>query len=147
MNDFVLDQASAVHRDQHLTDEFWAAASRRELVRPVCADCGTSFFSPRWACPACLSENWTYQRSTGRGTIYSHTVVHRGPDETWDAPYVLAIIDLDEGWTMLSRVVCDDPISAVDAAWGGDQVEVTFIDEGRPPHRTLPVFTRIGASS
>jgi uncharacterized protein len=87
-----------------LTAGFWAAAREGTLVRPVCSACGKNFFSPQIACPRCLSQEWTYQPSSGRGTVYSATVVHRAPYPGVTAPYQLAIIDLEEGWSMLATV-------------------------------------------
>jgi uncharacterized OB-fold protein len=92
-----------------LTQPFWHAAARRELVRPLCSNCGRSFFTPQICCPRCLSEEWTWAPSTGVGTVYSYTVCHRAPEPGFDPPYVLAIVDLDEGWHMLSNVVGCEP--------------------------------------
>jgi uncharacterized OB-fold protein len=142
-----LDQETALQRRDGLTEGFWAASSRHELVRPVCDACGTSFFSPRWACPTCLEERWSYVPSTGRGTIYSHTVVFRGPDDSWTVPYVLAIVDMEEGWSMLSRLLVADAASLADARLGGRAVEVTYVDEDRPPHRVLPAFVLVGSAA
>jgi uncharacterized OB-fold protein len=115
-----------------LTSEFWAAAARRELVRPVCADCGRSFFTPQVACPGCLSENWSYLPSTGRGHVYSATTVHRAPSPEFHAPFILAIIDLEEGWSMLATFVGDS------APEIGTPAAVTWTQrEGR----VLPAFT------
>jgi hypothetical protein len=61
------------------------------------------------ACPHCLSTDWAFEPSTGRGTVYSYTVVHRPPQPGFDPPYVLAIVDLDEGWSMLTNVVGVEP--------------------------------------
>ena len=127
--------------DAELTDEFWAATAERRLVRPVCDACGRSFFTPRYCCPYCRSELWTYEESTGRGQIYSATVVHRGPDESWPTPYVLAVVDVEEGWTMLSRLLSDDPAGLADGELHGRAVRVAFTPEDRPPFRTLPSFT------
>jgi uncharacterized OB-fold protein len=122
-----------------LTAPFWAAAAGHRLVRPVCDRCGRSFFVPSWACPFCGSEAWTYRESAGTGTVYSLTIVGRGPDETWTTPYVLAIVDLSEGWSMLTCL--DVPAEGADPdALIGAPVSVRFRPEGRPPHRTLPVF-------
>jgi len=129
-----------------LTEEFWSAAAGHQLVRPVCGDCGRSFFTPRWSCPYCRSENWSYQISTGVGRVYSSTVVYRGPDESWETPYVLAIIDLEEGWSMLSRLLLGQD-AAPDAPLIGRAVQVSFVPEGREPFRTLPAFVLTGASS
>ncbi len=122
-----------------LTAEFWAAASRRELVRPVCSDCGRNFFTPQLACPQCLSEGWTYVRSSGRGTVHSATVVHKAPSPEFEVPYRLAVVELDEGWSMLANLVggVDDLLPALGAV-----VEVTWLERGG---RSLPAFREVGA--
>jgi len=117
-----------------LTEEFWRATREHRLVRPVCSQCGHSHFTPQVACPHCLSTEWRYQPSTGRGTVYSHTVVHRPPGPGFDPPYVLAIVDLDEGWSMLTNVVgCD-----VHDVHVGQAVRVRFDPAGDDV--VLPVF-------
>lgn len=117
-----------------LTAEFWAAAVRRELVRPVCRDCGRSFFTPQVACPACLSERWSYEPSSGRGRVYSATTVHRAPSPEFAVPYGLGIVDLDEGWSMLVTLV-GDPVPAI-----GDAVEITWVERSG---RALPAFREV----
>jgi len=123
-----------------LTHGFWDAAARHELVRPVCDQCGRSFFTPQVACPHCGSEAWTYQPSVGTGTVYSMTVIHRPPLPAFEAPYVLAIIDLDDGWSMLSRVVGCEPESVTI----GMRVAVAWDDAA--PGVALPVFQPEGVS-
>lgn len=125
-------------REGGLTAGFWTAAARRELVRPVCRDCGRNFFTPQIACPACLSENWTYEPSSGRGTVYSATVVHKAPAPGFEVPFRLAVVDLEEGWSMLATIV-DGPGERLPAI--GSPVEVTWYErEGR----TLPAFREAG---
>jgi uncharacterized OB-fold protein len=123
--------------ERALTAEFWAAAARGVLVRPVCADCGRSFFSPQIACPACLSESWSWQPSSGRGVVYSATVVHRAPGPEFEVPYRLAVIDLAEGWSMLANLVGGAPeeVPPVGAA-----VEVTWVTHAG---RVLPAFREV----
>jgi len=94
-----------VPRPTPLSAEFWSAAAAGKLVIPCCTDCGARFFVPEPACPACLSRRWSYQPSAGTGTVYSVTVVHRAPGPGFEVPYVLAVIDLDDGGTLLSHVV------------------------------------------
>jgi uncharacterized protein len=118
----VSDAAHPSDDTDALTAGFWEAARNGVLVRPVCRDCGLNFFSPQIACPRCLSENWGWERSSGRGTVYSATVVHRKPYPGLEAPYQLAIIDLDEGWSMLANLDGDpgDPPAigtAVEVRW------------------------------
>lgn len=92
-----------------LTHPFWKAARSGQLVRQLCATCATSFFTPQICCPRCLSEKWSWAESSGLGRVYSFTICHRAPEPGFDPPYVLAIVDLDEGWGMLSNVVGCDP--------------------------------------
>ena len=79
------------------------------LVRPHCPHCDRSFFPPEVCCPGCLAEDWSWAESSGLGSVYSYTVCHRAPEPGFDPPYVLAIVDLAEGWSMLSNVVGCEP--------------------------------------
>lgn len=95
-----------------LTAPFWEAAHGRQLVRPRCLCCGRSFFTPQIACTHCLSEDWEWAASTGLGALYSFTTVSRAPMAGFLVPYLLAVVDLDEGWSMLSRLVGVPPAEA-----------------------------------
>jgi uncharacterized OB-fold protein len=130
-----------------LSKPFWDGCDEGKLLRPVCHRCGHNFFTPSQVCPKCQSDEWSYRESTGRGRIYSQTTIHRGPDPSWEVPYVLAIIDLDEGWSMLSRLVGSAPDETVPGSLIGLEVEVRFVPEGRHPNRTLPVFELVGSST
>lgn len=118
-----------------LTREFWAAAHRHVLVRPLCQACGRSFFVPQAVCTHCLSSDWAYAPSSGRGVIYSATVVRRAPYPGFDAPFHLAVVDLEEGWSMLTNVVdaADEPVAI------GTPVRVAWLEVDE--RYTLPVFT------
>lgn len=117
-----------------LTAPFWDAARRGKLVRPVCSDCARSFFVPQIACPYCHSLSWTYQDSQGHGVIASFTIVHRAPTGAHQPPYVVALVDLEEGWSMMSNIVQSAPES-VDF---GRSVTVCF--QKRDDGVVLPVF-------
>ncbi len=118
-----------------LTGEFWAAVDRHELVRPVCEACSLSFFTPQFACPRCQSTEWAYVPSSGRGQVYSHTTVHRPPTPAFTAPYVLADVDVEEGWHLLTWIVGCEP----DEVHIGMQVQVDFTPG--PDGNLLPAFT------
>lgn len=117
-----------------VTRPFWEAAARESLVRPVCDECGKNFFIPQIACPACHSEAWTYRESSGRGAVSTFSVVHRAPTRDHEPPYVVAVVDLEEGWYMMSNIV-DCPTDAVHI---GQAVEVVF--RRRDDGVVLPVF-------
>ncbi|MHB1137685.1 MAG: Zn-ribbon domain-containing OB-fold protein [Microthrixaceae bacterium] len=129
-----------------LTAEFWAAAAEDRLVRPVCTACGRSFFTPRVVCPHCRSTAWRYEDSVGTGTVSSHTTVYRGPDETWDTPYVLGVVDVDEGWDLLTRLLVEAPDEAEPGALIGTRVRVRFVPAHPPDTRRLPAFEPVEAT-
>jgi uncharacterized OB-fold protein len=113
---------------------FWTAAAEHRLVVPCCAECGTRFFPPERLCPTCAATGWEYADTNGAATVTSHTVVHRAPSPDFDAPYVLAVVDLDGGGRMLTNIVGADPAEVTT----GMPVHVVFLDQ--PGGRALPVF-------
>jgi uncharacterized protein len=65
-----------------------------------CADCAAAVFYPRTLCPVCGSGTLEWRESAGRGTVYATTAVHsRNRD-----PRNVVLVDLDEGFRMMSRV-------------------------------------------
>ena len=126
------------------TEEYWAAVAREELHIPWCAQCGRSFFYPRSFCPRCWSEDVTLRPSSGRGCVYSYTIIRRtgvSPFDAW-VPYVLAVIELeDEKVRMLSHVRGIDPAEVSI----GMAVAVGFADIGGG--RAVPVFSPRGAAA
>lgn len=121
-----------------LSRPHWDGCARGELLVQCCADCGRRVFPPQPVCTACFSERVGWERSSGRGLIYSFTVVHRPPRPEFEVPYVIVIVELEEGWHMLSNLLDCDP----DAVAVGDPVEVSF--ETRAG-MVLPMFRRRGA--
>ncbi|MGB3412403.1 MAG: OB-fold domain-containing protein [Microthrixaceae bacterium] len=143
----MLSQPAGLLSGARLSDEFWAAAERGELVRPVCDSCGRSFFTPRVVCPYCRSAEWQYRPSTGLGTVHSHTTVYRGPDLTWTTPYVLAVVDMDEGWNLLTTLLVDPPSEDIPGALIDMRVQVSFIPAHPPETRQLPAFAPVPNSA
>ena len=72
-----------------------------------CTACGKHVFYPRVLCPHCGADHLDWTAASGRGTVYSTTVVRRKPAEGGD--YNVALVDLDEGPRMMSRVVSIAP--------------------------------------
>lgn len=118
------------------TRAYWDGCRRHELLLQRCGSCGALQFYPRAICSACLSQDLSWQKATGFGTVYSYTIVHRPPSPAFapQVPYVVALIDLDEGVRMMSHVVDCPP----DQVAIGQRVQVAFRDE--TPEITLPVF-------
>ncbi|MGI5471924.1 Zn-ribbon domain-containing OB-fold protein [Streptomyces sp. CA-132043] len=94
---------------------------RGELRYQRCDDCAGAVFPPRVLCPDCGSQELTWERSAGRGTVHSATVV-RGRDGARG----IVLVDLDEGFRMMSRVDGIDP-ATVEI---GTTVRFTAADEG-----------------
>ena len=116
-----------------LTRPFWDASARRELVFPRCGACEGAFFPPQLCCPRCRSRDWDWDVSRGAGTVYSHTVVPRAPQPGFDPPYVLAVVDLDEGFELMTNVVGTAP----DDVRIGQRVQVDWL---AVDDVVLPVF-------
>lgn len=89
------------------TAPYWAAANEGRFVMPRCTQCGRWHFYPRALCPHCSSEKLEWADCSGRGTVYSYTVVHRAPSPAFAAevPYVVAIVEVEEGPHLMSSVV------------------------------------------
>lgn len=86
---------------------YWEAAQRGELRMQRCGDCGHVRFPPAVLCARCLSEKHEWTPLIGHGCVYSWIVVHQSqhPAFNADTPYVVAIIELDEGPRLHTRLV------------------------------------------
>jgi uncharacterized protein len=109
------------------TREFWAATADGRLLVKRCQGCDGLFWYPRVICPECSSLRTEWLEVSGRGSIYSYTVNHRGEGAYQGAPpFVLAYVELDEGPRMMTNIVESD---GADLAVGLP-VEVVFHDTG-----------------
>lgn len=123
-----------------LTEPFWAACRRRELMVQRCEACGVLAFYPRSTCPVCGSTALAWQPVSGRGSLYTFTVARRPTHRrlAGRVPYVIAVVELDEGPHLTSTVVDVD----VDALRIGARLVVDF--EQHPldddTDITIPVF-------
>ncbi|WP_370269359.1 Zn-ribbon domain-containing OB-fold protein [Nioella sp.] len=109
----------------HDSAPYWAAAHEGRLDIPLCGDCGRHHFYPRAICPHCHSDNLKFDTVSGRGEVHTFTIARRpaGPAFADDVPYVVALIELEEGPRMMSRIQTDDP----ESVRIGARVEVTFV--------------------
>lgn len=92
-------------------EAYLEAANERRLVVPRCLDCGDHFFPPRVVCPYCLGDHVELEESRGTGSLYSYSVVRTDghPDRGEEAPYPVALVDLDDGPVVFSTVADCDP--------------------------------------
>lgn len=99
------------------TQPFWDAAKEGRLLIKHCADCGKVHWYPRAICPFCHSPKTLWKQASGKGTIYTYSVMRRAA-----APFAAAYVTLEEGPAMLTNIVdCD-----LDALAIGMPVEVRF---------------------
>lgn len=117
-----------------LSKPHWEGCQQGVLRVQRCSDCGSFVFVPQPVCTGCLGQNLEWVESTGRGTLYSYTTVHRPQRPVFEVPYVVAIVELEEGWMMLTNLigVKTEPIEI------GMPVEVAF--EAMSDDITLPFF-------
>jgi uncharacterized OB-fold protein len=89
-----------------LTAPFWEAASQGRLLIQSCEECGKAVFYPRPFCPRCWSNRLAWLEASGRGRLKSFSIVSKPGHPGWlpAAPYVVGLVELVEGPTMLSYI-------------------------------------------
>jgi uncharacterized OB-fold protein len=76
---------------------FWDAVREHRFVAPRCRDCGDFGWIPYIACRTCLSTDLEWVDLSGRATIYSYSIVYRGPGAfNDDVPYILVLAEMEE---------------------------------------------------
>lgn len=116
--------------------DFWRAAAKGLLRVPFCTGCDRCFWHPRPRCPYCGADDVRWKPSTGKGTIYTYTIVRQSADPYFKGrlPYVVAMVTLDEGPRIMSNIVASD----VDSVRVGDRVAVIF--DTIAPDIAIPEF-------
>jgi uncharacterized OB-fold protein len=118
------------------TAEFYGFCAQGELRFQRCDGCGIWRHPPRVRCAHCGSGDWTWTPSSGRGTVFTWTTVHQAmhPAFAADVPYVVAVVETDEGVRIVTNLLGVDP----GGVHLGLPVAVEF--ETRPDGVTLPQF-------
>jgi uncharacterized OB-fold protein len=131
------------------TAEYFAGAARGELVIPRCDACGQLVWYPERRCPACSGESFTWAPVSGRGQVFSWTVVRRAflPAFEEMVPFVTALVSLDEdpAVRIVSYLVDCEPEAVV----ADLPVDAVFRPLRFPtvPDRSVPVPMFVPASS
>ena len=92
-----------------LTAPYWQGCREGELRLQRCTDCDQHQFYPRTICSHCGSAELAWDRVSGRGSVASFTTVRRAISDAYEAPYVVALIQLEEGPVMMSTIVDTKP--------------------------------------
>ena len=116
-----------------LTQPFWDATKDHKLVMQRCSNCNDWVWLPQPVCRRCLTPTLEWTPTSGKGTIYTYVVMHRATAPTFESPYTIAVVELDEGARFLTNIV---DIAPADVKIGMP-VEVKFNDQG---DLSLPEF-------
>jgi len=121
-----------------VTAPFWESVKAHAMQLQRCNGCGQFIFYPRGVCPRCFSDDLAWQPVAGTGAVHAFTIVHRHPSPAFndEVPYVVALVELDEGVRMLSNLVGIEPDPA--RVKVGLPVEVVYDDA--TDEVTLPKF-------
>lgn len=119
---------------------FWEAAKAHRLALQECTRCHALVYYPRALCPHCHGTRLDWRGLSGRGQIYSFTVSRRAATPEFESrvPYVVALIQLEEGVRMLAGIATSD----VESVRCDQRVQVCFEDIGDGV--VLPMFEVVG---
>ena len=123
-----------------VTQPYWDGVEQGRLMLQYCSDCDVYQHYARPLCAKCPAAEPEWREASGKGVLYSYSVVHRGPSPAFQAiaPYVTAIVELEEGPRMFTNIVDAEP----ESLRVGEPVRVVF-REG-PEGLRLPYFTPAG---
>lgn len=125
-----------------VTQPFWDSLRAHAIQLQRCSACERFVYYPRAVCPACMSNDLAWTPVSGRGIVHAFTIPHRHPIAAFsaDGPYIVALVELDEGVRILSNLVGVDP--SPEAVQIGMPVEIVYDDVN--DEITLPKFRPIG---
>ena len=122
------------------TQNYWDGAKAGELRLQRCGDCDHVYFPARPFCPACSSRDVNWFTASGKGTLFSYVINHRAP-KGFDAPYIIAVVQLPEGPRMMTNLVdCPQTPEALELDM---PLEVTFVKA--TDDISIPQFRPVGA--
>lgn len=89
-----------------LTQPFWDGVRAHKLLVQKCNSCGKLRHLPKPLCANCLSQDFTWAEMSGRGQVYTYTIMHRAPAPSFNGelPYVVALVELEEGPRMITNI-------------------------------------------
>lgn len=88
---------------------FWNGLREHKLLIQRCSGCGALRNPPRPMCPKCRSLEWDTIESSGRGIVYSYVMPHQPRFPFFEYPYIVALVELDEGVRLVSNLVDIEP--------------------------------------
>lgn len=92
------------------TRPYWEGTLVGELRLQQCNPCDAHVFYPRPSCPHCGSTDLAWKRASGRGKLFSYVISHlAAPGWEGETPYVIAVVQLDEGPRMMANLLGVEP--------------------------------------
>lgn len=118
---------------------YWTGLNEGRLQLPKCRSCSHCWFPPSLLCPSCNSDDFSWEPSTGQGKVFSFVVFHRvyHPSFADEVPYVVALIELEEGPRLISNLI------GIDADQVQCEMPVQISFDKITNDITLPKFVRI----
>ncbi|MCP3985885.1 MAG: hypothetical protein GY723_16000, partial [bacterium] len=101
----MVDQQPPVPEPDALRAPFWEACRRGVLEVSGCEACGYLFLPPGPCCPECWSPRLESREVSGRGRVESFVIYRRTYHPGMPAPYVVALVELEEGPRLISNIV------------------------------------------
>ena len=119
-----------------MTIPFWEAAEQHRLLIQHCPECDSYQFYPRPFCIACGAGNVEWVETKGEATIYSMTTVRVQIAPVFNPPYIVAVVELDEGPRMLTNIEGGSPEI-------GDRVKLAWHQRDDAP--PVPIWMPVDA--
>lgn len=118
-----------------LTQPYWQGLRDDKLLVQRCRSCKQYIFRPEFACTKCFAPDPEWVESSGAGILYAFSIVHRPPRPGMRTPFVVGVVELAEGWHMMTNIVGCDP----DEVYSSMPVVLRTADVGDV---VLPLFER-----
>ena len=98
-----------------LNAPYWDALAQGSLAFQRCTQCGHAWLPPRSECPACLADNYHWEKAGGDARLVSWVTYHIAYHPAFKdrLPYTVAVVELDEGPRLISNVVGIDDAPAL----------------------------------
>lgn len=86
---------------------FWDGCSDGVIRLQTCQSCDVINWFPRLLCYNCGSDSFDWVEASGKATLETYSIVYRPMNESWasEVPYTLALVWLDEGIRMVTRLI------------------------------------------
>lgn len=106
---YTIDPYPLQSADFNRVHPFFDALKEGRFVNSRCQDCGQMFWPPRFICPNCMSDNMQWEDLPKEGTVVAFSVQESGVPLGFKPPLIFAIIELDNGLRLFSRIAGADP--------------------------------------